>query len=156
MKVIVGDLLENVTHDAIIVHGCNAQGVMGGGFALQVKNKYPRAYEKYREFLQRCVTDFDMVRTEQALGGVMFVDVGKNLHIANAITQDKFGTNTRHANYEAIACAFEHVAKMSDKLDLPIHYPMIGAGLAGGNWNIISTIIDTTLMGYDHTLWTLK
>jgi len=153
MKTIVGDLLENVTHDAIIVHGCNAQGVMGGGFALQVKNKYPKAYEGYREFLRRCETDFDMVRTEQALGGVMTVGVGKNLHIANAITQDKFGTNSRHANYEAIAHAFELIALASDKLMLPIHYPMIGAGLAGGNWNIISTIIEETLIGYDHTLW---
>jgi len=156
MKTIVGDLLENVTKDAIIVHGCNAQGVMGGGIALQVKNKYPKAYEGYCDFLRRAETEFGMTRTEQALGGVMTVYVGSNLYIANAITQDRFGTKSRHVNYEAIARAFEIVAKTSDKLNLPIHYPMIGAGLAGGNWNIISTIIEETLIGYDHTLWVLK
>ena len=155
MKVIVGDLLENVTHDAIIVHGCNAQGVMGGGFALQVKNKYPRAYEGYRRHLERCLEE-EGCYDEKVLGGGVSVCVGNNLYIANMITQNKFGTDKRHANYEAIAHAFELVAKESDKRNLPIHYPMIGAGLAGGNWNIISTIIDTTLMGYDHTLWTLK
>ena len=30
--------------------------------------------------------------------------------------------------------------------------PMIGAGLAGGDWGIISNIIDECLEGMDHTL----
>jgi O-acetyl-ADP-ribose deacetylase (regulator of RNase III) len=33
-----------------------------------------------------------------------------------------------------------------------IGYPKIGAGLAGGDWNIISSIIDKELIGEDHTL----
>jgi len=33
-----------------------------------------------------------------------------------------------------------------------IGYPLIGAGLAGGNWRIISKIIDEELNGEDHTL----
>ena len=32
-----------------------------------------------------------------------------------------------------------------------IGYPAIGAGLAGGDWNIIKNIIDTALQGEDHT-----
>jgi O-acetyl-ADP-ribose deacetylase (regulator of RNase III) len=155
MKTIVGDVLANVTHDAIIVHGCNAQGVMGGGIALQIKNKYPKAYEAYIKHLNMCAQE-GMTRTSEALGGGVLVDVGNNLFIANMITQDRYGTDTRHANYEAIARAFELVAETADEKLLPIHYPMIGAGLAGGNWNIINAIIDTTLMGHDHTLWLLK
>jgi len=31
-------------------------------------------------------------------------------------------------------------------------YPAIGAGLAGGNWEVISQIIEEELDGEDHTL----
>jgi hypothetical protein len=33
-----------------------------------------------------------------------------------------------------------------------IAYPKIGAGLAKGDWNIISSIIEEELVGEDHTL----
>jgi O-acetyl-ADP-ribose deacetylase (regulator of RNase III) len=33
-----------------------------------------------------------------------------------------------------------------------IGYPLIGAGLAGGDWKIISEIIDQELKGEDHTV----
>ena len=33
-----------------------------------------------------------------------------------------------------------------------IGYPLIGAGLAGGDWGAISAIIDEELAGEDHTL----
>ena len=33
-----------------------------------------------------------------------------------------------------------------------IGYPLIGAGLAGGDWQIISAIINEELVGENHTL----
>ena len=33
-----------------------------------------------------------------------------------------------------------------------IGYPMIGAGLAGGDWPTIASIVDGELAGEDHTL----
>ena len=33
-----------------------------------------------------------------------------------------------------------------------IGYPLIGAGLAGGDWAVISEIIDQELVDVDHTL----
>ena len=139
----VGDLLAEVT-EGIIVHGCNAQGVMGGGFALQVKNRYRGAYSEYQLFCMR----------ERAVGEVNLVQVSDTLFIANAITQEFYGTHKRQVDYEGVAQCFETIAAQCARI--PIHYPMIGAGLAGGNWTIISTIIDETLKGCDHTLWTLK
>lgn len=145
-----GNLLKKVTKNAIIVHGCNAQGVMGGGFALQVKELYPEAYTMYR----RCLLEYAF--PSAALNDVYFHLEKDDLVIANAITQVHFGNDKRHVNYEAIAQCFEKVARMSKETGLPIHYPMIGAGLAGGNWQIISTIIDETLLGLSHTLWIYK
>jgi O-acetyl-ADP-ribose deacetylase (regulator of RNase III) len=34
---------------------------------------------------------------------------------------------------------------------LEIGYPAIGAGLAGGDWQLISSIIEEELAGEDHT-----
>jgi O-acetyl-ADP-ribose deacetylase (regulator of RNase III) len=34
---------------------------------------------------------------------------------------------------------------------LRIGYPAIGAGLAGGDWEVISSIIEEELKGEDHT-----
>lgn len=149
MKHQVGDLLANVNR-GIIVHGCNAQGVMGGGFALQVKNRYPAAYEKYKQFVSvKGIRD-----TKNYLGICVPVQVTPNLIIVNAITQNHYGTDKRYVDYEAVAQCFESLNTWFPEMD--IHYPMIGAGLAGGNWNIIRTIINETLVGREHFLWVKK
>jgi hypothetical protein len=43
-------------------------------------------------------------------------------------------------------------ASWHDFAEYRIAYPLIGAGLAGGNWSIISAIIDEERAGLDHTL----
>ena len=49
-----GDLLTNVKDpNVFIAHGCNCRGVMGSGFALQVKMMYPKVYETYRKEYER-------------------------------------------------------------------------------------------------------
>ena len=140
-----GDLLKEV-QSGVIVHGCNAQGVMGGGFALQVKERYPKAFSEYVKFCDN--------HKGPLLGSVQFIQVTDSLVIANAITQDLYGTNKRQVDYEAVARCFE-VIKMAHS-DSNIHYPMIGAGLGGGKWTIIYAIINETLKDCNHTLWIYK
>lgn len=38
-----------VTNASVIAHGVNCVGVMGGGVARQVRDRYPRLYQKYRQ-----------------------------------------------------------------------------------------------------------
>ena len=45
LNIINDDLLNSP--DRIIVHGCNAQGVMGAGVAKAIRTKYPEAYSNY-------------------------------------------------------------------------------------------------------------
>lgn len=131
----------------VIVHGCNCMGVMGGGIALQVRQHFPTAYAKYREVFE----------TEGLkLGTINYVIVDhpelvpKKI-IVNAMTQREFGSDKRYVNYEAVATAFEavnellHAIKYAYGVTLPVIFPQIGAGLAGGNWAIIETIIDQTV-----------
>lgn len=44
------NLWQDVTKDTTIVHGANINGIMGAGFALQLRTRYPGNYNKYREF----------------------------------------------------------------------------------------------------------
>jgi O-acetyl-ADP-ribose deacetylase (regulator of RNase III) len=88
------------------------------------------------------------------MGTVLFVSPNNlpNLIIANAFGQDDYGTHKRQTNYEALARCFEGIRDTIDP-DVHIHYPLIGCGLGGASWKIVSAIIDETLKDHQHTLW---
>lgn len=142
-----GDLLTATSGH--IVHGCNARGVMGAGVALAIKNTWPEVYNDYRQRYQD---------TGLHLGQVLPVAVGQDLMVWNAITQQNYGNaRRRYVSYDAIAECFEkindQVAAMST-IQQHIHIPKIGAGLAGGDWAVISTIIDS-VVDYPVTVWVI-
>ena len=138
------------TTEGIIVHGCNAQGVMGSGIALKIRQKYPQAFYDYQ----------DGIRLGKGLGDVIFSTINPKLVIANAITQQNYGRDStvKYCSYEAIQNCFILVTKTAEQLGFTeIHYPLIGAGLANGDWSIISSIIDLAFSHLpdeiNHTLW---
>jgi O-acetyl-ADP-ribose deacetylase (regulator of RNase III) len=148
-RVEVGDIL-TVTK-GIIVHGCNAQGVMGSGIAKQIRDKYPMAYEVYRK---------EHETNGLLLGEVIWAQVTDDLIIGNAITQQNYGRDptVKYVSYKAIQQAFETVMVAACTLKKDVHYPMIGAGLANGNWAVISEIIDDQFIHYgdehvNRTFW---
>ena len=76
---------------------------------------------------------------------------GTELIIINAYTQ--FGLARYKGDvvldYDAVTNVFKLIAQRLG--NRKIGYPAIGAGLAGGNWNIIQSIIDEQLKDVDHT-----
>jgi O-acetyl-ADP-ribose deacetylase (regulator of RNase III) len=54
------------------------------------------------------------------------------------------------ADYEAMASTMNEVKRRFG--GKRIGYPLIGAGLAGGDWSIIASIINRALDGETHTL----
>ena len=150
MKIVteIGNLLH--VKAGHIVHGCNAQGVMGSGVALGIKQKFPRAYESY-------IMQHEMTGLELGVAYPFIVDNG--LYVWNAITQADFGAGKRQVSYDAIQTCFEQINEFlsSNHLDVPmpikeIHIPMIGAARGGGNWEIIREIIEQTVE-FPVTLW---
>jgi O-acetyl-ADP-ribose deacetylase (regulator of RNase III) len=143
-----GDALSAPT--GIIVHGCNCQGVMGAGIAAQVKKRYPGAYQVYRDQYESLET-LSGVNCGLELGDITGAEVEPNKFIVNANTQYHCGVDKRYVDYEAVANCFQKVREISElieelrKVKLDVVFPMIGAGLAGGNWKIIETIILETL-----------
>jgi O-acetyl-ADP-ribose deacetylase (regulator of RNase III) len=141
MEIIGGDLLEMIDEFDVVVHGCNCFNTMGSGIARQIKNAYPDVYAADRATIKG---------DKSKLGKYSnYYDAWNDVVIINAYTQYSYG-NVRSVNYEAVAKVFASIKGVYG--NLKIAYPMIGAGLGGGNWKIISTIIDEELRGCDHTL----
>lgn len=138
LNYVFGDLLES--DEAIIAHGANSMGVMGSGVAKAIRDKYPECYQVYRDVYEESGLDLSEVVYCTTLSPQM-----KPLIIANCITQKDFGRdpNTVYCSYEAIEESLDDVLYLASTLRFEsIGIPMIGAGLAHGDWNIISQIIE--------------
>jgi O-acetyl-ADP-ribose deacetylase (regulator of RNase III) len=145
MHTLSGDLLQLALagrFDAI-VHGCNCQCQMGKGIALSIKRQFPEAYAA------DCRTPKGDIAK---LGTISIADIerdGRVFYIVNGYTQFHWRGKGVKADYEAIRSVMRAVrATFSGKR---IGYPRIGAGLAGGDWDVIRAIIDEELAGEDHT-----
>ena len=121
----------------IIIHGCNAQGVMGSGVAKQLRAKYPDIYQDYLVGL-----NIAMLRKENPLGQVYFSWVGPDLYVANAVTQEFYGRDGRqYVDYLALEQAIDRTVEFASRKDLAVHVPyLIGAGLGGGSEKTILDI----------------
>lgn len=157
MHYIQGDLLETPTK--IIAHGCNARGVMGSGVARLIKERFPTNYEFYRT---KCLAE----PPYSLMGSVVkFSSMGTNNQvktILNCITQVDYGSAyIRHVSYDAVDKCFRYIAENLEEWNKPnsinkdIHLqmghlaiPKIGAGLGGGNWLTIESIIDHHLKDF--------
>ena len=127
-----GNLLD--VKEGVIIHGCNSKGVMGSGVALGIKRKYPECYNDYKHY---CSNE------PVALGLISWYKHNDFLWIANAITQETYGrdSNKRYVNYAAICSAFRQAINFCISQGVSLNFPMIGAGLGGGDWVVISMLI---------------
>lgn len=145
-NVVCGDI---TTASGIIVHGCNAMGVMGSGVAKAIRKKFPFAYKAYKDYQEMWGLRVGTIIVAHQPCGVVVV---------NAITQERYGNDGKqYVSYEAVKSCFASVALLAKRLakygDATVNYPLIGAGLGGGSWEVIEQIINTELAGLDHRLW---
>jgi O-acetyl-ADP-ribose deacetylase (regulator of RNase III) len=142
MRIIKGDIIKLALDGQfdVIVHGCNCFHTMGAGVAKQIKTMFPAAYK----------ADLMTKYGDKSKLGTYSIASVDNLKILNAYTQYDFSGSGIKVHYSAIKSVFSAIkSQYSGKR---IGYPKIGAGLAGGNWGIISEIIDKELEGEDHAL----
>ena len=150
-----GDLFQ--TEIETIIHGCNAQGVMGSGIAKIIREKYPKAYERY-------VAEYSL-HNKLALGKVIIVPCGDRKNdptnykiIVNAITQEFFGReDVRYVSYDAIDDAMTRINRFTETYGITqIAMPQIGAGLGNGSWEVISAIIEHRLVHVTPVVYILE
>lgn len=145
MQTIRGDLIQLALDGKfdVIVHGCNCQCQMGKGIALSIKKRFPEAYAA------DCATS----KGDPAkLGTLSVAEVrreNRTFYVVNGYTQFHWQGKGVKADYAAIRNVIRLVkARFVGKR---IGYPKIGAGLAGGDWETIASIIEDELAGEDHT-----
>ena len=130
----------------VILHGCNAQGVMGSGVAKQLRAKYPEIYYKY-------VTHLNLLKDlgKDPLGTICIQPVTGHLAVCNMITQEYYGRDGRqYVSYEAVEDCLENVLDWLGDYSIPIHVPyLIGAGLGGGDEKTLLAIFEKVLGNYN-------
>lgn len=147
-----GDILD--VNRGIIVQQVNAQGVMNGGIAKSIRDRYPNVYDAYRNILGAPYTQKDSGKIW--MGQCIIVYIHTGLYVANIVGQQFFGREKkRYTSYDALDEGMAKVAIAAKLYGLDVHYPLIGAGLGGGDWSIIQAIIDKNLGTINHTLWQL-
>jgi O-acetyl-ADP-ribose deacetylase (regulator of RNase III) len=63
--------------------------------------------------------------------------------VANAVTQKNFGRSGRYVSYDAVRLVMQRANVLCKAGGITeIAMPKIGAGLAGGDWDIIAQIIE--------------
>lgn len=131
----------------VIVHGCNCFHTMGAGIAKFISAEFPEALAADKATPHG---------SREKMGTISVAAVSRNglqLTVVNAYTQYNWRGRGMKADYEALRKCFAEIAARFPQAR--IGYPMIGAGLAGGDWSVITPIIDEALAWRDHTLVTL-
>lgn len=143
--------------ESIIAQGCNAQGVMGSGVAKAIRDKWPEVFPRYKRFIDE-TRAFD----RNPLGCSHFTNVdptGADKMIVNMITQEFYGRDGKqYVDYDAVRHCMQLLNKRAGMFSGPPHrvaMPKIGAGLGGGDWNIISQIIEEESTNFQPVVYEL-
>jgi len=141
IKYIKGDLVRDAERDFdVVAHGCNCYCTMGAGIALGVKIKWPQAY----------AADKASAFADKGKLGTYTQWISNDITVVNMYTQWDYKGSSVNADYDAIRnCMKLMKQNFSGK---KIGLPLIGAGLAGGDWNVISEIIEEELVSEDVTV----
>lgn len=131
--------------ECFLVHGCNAQGVMASGVAKAMRTIYPEAFTAYIRAYRHLGLK---------LGEIIWADCKQDGRIiANAITQNKYGRDgARYVDYDAVRKVMGEIntfcgnsgfepATIKNPISSAV-MPLIGAGFGGGEWSVISAIIE--------------
>lgn len=151
IKYVKGDLLE--APHPFIVHQVNCQGVMGAGVAKSIKDKYPVVFSRYKDLVD------SYARREVLLGHPQIIKISDNLSICNLFAQNKFGYDKRYTSYDAIETGLRHLKNTtvdpSTHIRPTIAMSKIGCGLGGGDWKIVSAIIESVFDDRDIYIYEL-
>lgn len=122
----------------VIAHGCNCFGKQRSGIAAQMAkhfgtNEFPMEISDKPFPINKlgCI-DWD---TE--------IISGEPLTVINCYTQYEYGTRKVNTDYEAITLCMRKINIVFKGKSIGL--PKIGCGLAGGDWSIVSRIIQSEL-----------
>lgn len=146
IEYLTGDATEPIKKPAVILHICNNIGAWGSGFVMELSKKWKQPQETY-------------LKTHYLyLGEIQIVEVEPGIKVINMIAQHGTGTHlgVPPIRYMALINCLGKVKTFLERkedneaIDIrgySIHMPRIGTCRAGGDWNVIETIINE-ILGY--------
>ena len=112
----------------------------GGGFALEVAKTWNFVQEEFRDWVEHD-------RSNLSLGNVHWANIEEDLSIVHMVAQRGYGRSHRpRIRYAALSDALDQLHEIASEQGASIHMPRIGAGQAGGNWELIRELIDERLV----------
>lgn len=123
----------------VVAHVANNLGAWGAGFVVALSRRWPQPEQVYR------------AAPKLKLGTVQFVEVEPNLVVANMVAQDGFPTRGCRCalDYDALAECLVTVAEYCAEHGASFNAPRFGAGIAGGSWPKIETMLRGTMGAHD-------
>lgn len=172
LKYIDGDLIAFAKEGLfdVVAHGVNCFCTMKSGIAPQMVaafgcNTFYLESKQYIGDINK-LGSIDYQEQYLYVNGVVKRDFDyssleepKSLYVVNAYTQYNYGSNHKDGvakpiDYEALTLCMRKLKNIFT--GKRFGFPKIGAGLAGGEWNIISKIIEKELHGEDVTIVNYK
>lgn len=143
-----------------IPHVCNNIDLFGAGFAADIADKFPSVKADYhmlgKNFLKNNFGYAQIIKVMEETRHK------QKLYIVNMIAQNgvQSKNNPRPLNYFALAKSMgilssfilSNTGYLSKSENIEIHCPKFGSGLAGGNWNFVSDLIDDVWGRYNVTV----
>lgn len=127
----------------IIAHIVNDEGLWGAGFVLAIDKLSPRPKKFYKAEYQFQI-DHGMVF--MPLGMIDMVVAGRETYVCNMVAQHRtIRTVKQPICYKSLEVCLTKLAETAIEEGASVHMPRIGCGLAGGDWNVVESIINRTL-----------
>lgn len=123
----------------ILVHVVNdATSRWGGPFARDVRNRWPAVQVRFMEWAGG---------GRPQLGAVHVAEADQGIWVASMVAQHGYGASTRpRIRYGQLEACLEQVADEALERGASVHAPRIGAGEAGGSWDVIAELIERTML----------
>lgn len=150
----------------VIAQGVNCMCTQKSGLAPQMvkafeTNKFPQEFYKYKGDINRLGTiDYKAIRLSNLVKGDVTgfynkIILDPALYVVNAYTQFMYGVNHEDGvstplDYHALKLCFMKMNYIFGGMHIGL--PMIGCGLAGGNWEVVRRLIKDTFTLCDVTV----
>lgn len=143
-----GDAIEPIDvegyKEKLIIHICNNVGAWGSGFVVALSKKWWGPEHIFRqEYKKRMHSGEKYI----PLGFTQLHYVDENTAVVNMVAQNRLisRTNPKPISYTGLRVCLKSVADYALTYNCSVHMPKIGSGRAGGDWQIIESIIQEEL-----------
>ena len=129
IEYINGDIL--IIESDIIAHQVNCMGKFAKGLALQIRKKYKEVYTEYMNLYN------SIDNKSELMGECQIIKTYDGKYVANIFSQYNFyPKGVRHTDYDALEQSLKFLKFwMKGNKIKTCGIPLIGCGLAGGDWD---------------------